>query len=154
MSGLAARELDLGKLTSSLKPLLNEEQEKLGGLVSGQVLSNGASDQRPAPSDLADIFSTPSKHDRSQRRDNKKKSKPAISTVLRLSLSSSFLLIAAYLASYNPASKDVRMLAVEEEERLGKGSPTKRRKATPRKTPMANRIVSSFFFVPQDAPAL
>lgn len=99
-----------------MRLIFAQEQEQLGQLVSAQLI---------IPSKLA----SPSK-----------KKERGISTNMRLSLSASFLLISAYLASYNHSRTDVRLFAVGVEEGLNKkASPRKR---TPRKTPVGKRIKS------------
>lgn len=131
---------DLSRLMGDLRPVINKEQERLGQLVSAKLSVDDTQDgEENAP---LDVFMTPTK---------RKRPKDAISKNLRLSISASFLLIAAYLASYNHARTDVRMFAVEAEERLNgspskskkNGSPSKRRKGSPRKN-APNKIVCLF----------
>lgn len=128
---------DLPRLLPKLRSAITKEQERLGQLVSATLHTDEAS--TGAAEYQFDVFMTPTK---------RKKPREAISKILRLSISASFLLIAAYLASYNHARTDVRMLAVEAEEQgLGspskkKGSPSKKRKGSPRKLAI-NRVVRS-----------
>lgn len=120
----------MSRLTAHLKANMVKEQEQLGALVSARSQSL-PSLEPPSSHTIEDVFATPTKS---------KKQKDTISQALRLSVPASFLLIAAYLASYNHSRTDVRMFATREEEGLH-SSPSKRRRGSPRKQSAVQRVV-------------